>query len=139
MDFVGAATHFAASCQTSFLAAAITCSAFGRIQVNISGEAGGGASDGGASAETSDEGSGPGAGAGEGSASGAGSSVPAVHTTGSGEALVFHSGGVFEATWERENVQDMMRVVDAEGNDVILPPGRVWVNVFPDHRTLTWE
>ncbi|RLE23528.1 MAG: hypothetical protein DRJ50_06035 [Actinobacteria bacterium] len=73
------------------------------------------------------------------SASGAGSSVPAVHTTGSGEALVFHSGGVFEATWEREDVQDVMRVVDAEGNDVILPPGRVWINVFPDHRTLTWE
>jgi hypothetical protein len=70
---------------------------------------------------------------------GAGSSVPAIHTTGSGEALVFHSGGVFEATWERETVQDMIRVVDETGNDVILPPGRVWINIFPDSRTVTWE
>jgi len=70
---------------------------------------------------------------------GAGSSVPAIHTTGSGEALVFHSGGVFEATWERETVQDMIRVVDEDGDDVILPPGRVWISVFPDHRTITWE
>ena len=73
------------------------------------------------------------------SPSGAGSSVPAVHTTGSGEALVFYSGGVFEATWERESVQDVIRVVDSDGNDVTLPPGRVWINMFPDHRTLTWE
>jgi len=71
--------------------------------------------------------------------SGQGSSVPAMTTTGSGEALVFHSAGVFEATWERETVQDMIRVVDEDGNDVILPPGRVWINVFPDHRTITWE
>ena len=73
------------------------------------------------------------------SPSGAGSSVPAVHTTGSGEALVFHSGGLFEATWERETVEDMIRVVDDEGNDVILPPGRVWINMYPDHRALIWE
>lgn len=73
------------------------------------------------------------------SPTGAGSSVPAAHTTGSGEALVFYEGGVFEATWERETVQDMIRVVDDEGIDVILPPGRVWVNVFPDHRALIWE
>ncbi|MEA2023392.1 MAG: DUF3048 domain-containing protein [Actinomycetota bacterium] len=73
------------------------------------------------------------------SPSGAGSSVPAVHTTGSGEALVFHSGGVFEATWERDTVQDMIRVVDDAGNDVILPAGRVWINMYPDHRPLIWE
>ncbi len=71
--------------------------------------------------------------------SGRGSSVPATHTTGSGEALVFHSGGMVDATWERETVQDMIRLVDGEGNDLILPPGRIWTSVFPDDRTLTWE
>lgn len=71
--------------------------------------------------------------------SGQGSSVPAIHTTGTGEALVFHSGGMFDATWERETVQDMIRLVDGEGNDLILPPGRIWTNIFPDDRTITWE
>jgi hypothetical protein len=33
----------------------------------------------------------------------------------------------------------MIRVVDEDGDDVILPPGRVWISVFPDHRTITWE
>ena len=70
---------------------------------------------------------------------GQGSSVPAVHTTGSGEALVFYSGGMFKATWERETIHDMIRLLDAAGNDVILPPGRVWTNIFPDNRTITWE
>ncbi len=71
--------------------------------------------------------------------SGQGSSVPAMTTTGSGEALVFHSGGMFNATWERESIEDMIRIVDAAGEDVVLPPGRVWINVFPDDRTIVWE
>jgi hypothetical protein len=70
---------------------------------------------------------------------GQGSSVPAMTTTGSGEALVFYSGGVFEATWERETIEDMIRIIDEAGDDVILPPGRVWTNIFPDDRTITWE
>lgn len=70
---------------------------------------------------------------------GQGSSVPAMTTTGSGEALVFHSGVVLEAAWERETIEDMIRLVDEAGEDIILPPGRVWINVFPDNRTITWE
>ncbi len=73
------------------------------------------------------------------SPTGAGSAVPGIKTTGSGDALVFYSGGVFEATWQRDTVQDMIRVVDDAGNDVILPPGRVWVNIFPESRAVTWE
>ena len=70
---------------------------------------------------------------------GAGSSVPAIKTTGSGEALVFYAGGMFEANWERESVHDLIRLVDDTGNDVVLPPGRAWINVFPDNRTVAWE
>ncbi len=73
------------------------------------------------------------------SPTGKGSSVPAIKTIGSGDALVFHSGGVFEATWKRDTVQDMIRVVDDTGENVILPPGRVWINIFPDSRTIAWE
>lgn len=73
------------------------------------------------------------------SSTGAGSSVPAIKTIGSGDALVFHSGRVLEATWERETIDDMIRVIDASGSDVILPPGRVWINIFPSTRTIAWE
>jgi hypothetical protein len=73
------------------------------------------------------------------SPTGKGSSVPTTNTIGSGEALVFHSGGVFDATWQRDSINDMIRLVDDEGNDVVLPPGRVWVSVFPTTSTLTWE
>lgn len=73
------------------------------------------------------------------SPTGRGSSVPATKTVGSGTALVFYDGRMFEATWTRDSIQDVIRVVDADGNDVILPPGRVWINVFPDNRTVAWE
>ena len=71
--------------------------------------------------------------------SGQGSSVPAMTTTGSGEASVFYDGGVVEATWERETIDDMIRVVDTAGDDLVLPPGRVWINIFPNGRTIAWE
>jgi hypothetical protein len=73
------------------------------------------------------------------SGTGAGSAVPAIHTTGTGEALVFYNGGVFTAMWERESIEDVIRIVDATGTDVILPAGRVWTSIFPDNRTVTWE
>jgi hypothetical protein len=46
---------------------------------------------------------------------------------------------VFNASWERESIEEMIRIVDEADNDVILPPGRVWINVFPDDRTIVWE
>ena len=73
------------------------------------------------------------------SPTGSGSSVPTTETIGSGEALVFHSGGVLDATWERESITDVIRLVDADGNDIILSPGRIWVNIFPTSSTVTWE
>ncbi len=70
---------------------------------------------------------------------GKGSSVPAIHTVGTGDALVFYDGGMFEATWTRDSIDELIRIVDDEGNDVILPAGRIWINVFPDNRTVAWE
>ena len=69
-----------------------------------------------------------------------GNAVPATHTVGTGDALVFHSGGVIEATWTRDSIDELIRIIDnAEGADIIVPPGRVWVSIFPDDRTLSWE
>jgi hypothetical protein len=68
-----------------------------------------------------------------------GVTMPATETVGSGDALVFHSGGMLSATWERESMDEMIRIFDAPGSEVVLPPGRLWIAVFPRHRTVTWE
>ena len=70
---------------------------------------------------------------------GQGSSVPTIETTGSGEALVFYGGRVLDAKWERASIEDMIRLVDSDDNDIVLPPGHIWVNVFPNDRAVTWE
>lgn len=70
---------------------------------------------------------------------GDGKAVPATHTIGSGEALVFRNGGVLEALWSRDVIEDPIRLETADGGDVILPPGRFWVEIFPDDRPVTWE
>ena len=72
-------------------------------------------------------------------ATGAGTPVPALHTVGSGDAIVFHHGGVLGGTWERGADTDMIRIFDLDGEEIVLPPGRVWISVFPDDETVTWE
>ena len=47
------------------------------------------------------------------------------------QVLLYWSGGTTGAPGD-----DTIKI---DGNDVILPPGRVWINVFPDDRTITWE
>lgn len=68
-----------------------------------------------------------------------GSSVPALHTVGTGDIVVFHHGGVLQGTWERTDDTEVIRIFDLAGDEIVLPAGRVWVSVFPDDRTITWE
>lgn len=68
-----------------------------------------------------------------------GSSVPALHTIGQGDAMVFHHGGYLTGTWEREDDTEMIRIFTADGDEIVLPPGRVWVSVFPNDREVVWE
>ena len=70
---------------------------------------------------------------------GSGSSVPALDTIGSGEALVFHNGGVLAANWSRPEITDTFLLTDVDGGIVVVPPGRLWIAVFPDNRTVSWE
>jgi len=68
-----------------------------------------------------------------------GKAVPASHTVGSGDALVFRDGGVLAAHWERGSMNEMIRLFDLDGNEIVLPPGRVWIAIFPDDATVTWK
>jgi hypothetical protein len=72
------------------------------------------------------------------SPSGSGSAVPAFTTTGSGRALVFANGLVAEGTWSRDSIEETFELSGPDGSTLHVPPGMLWVNVFPDNRTITW-
>ncbi len=65
--------------------------------------------------------------------------LPSSHTTGSGQAWVFADGKVVEGTWERETEQDWYTLTDADGNNIAVPPGQVWISLVPDIGGLTYE
>ncbi len=70
---------------------------------------------------------------------GSGTSLPTVDTVGSGEAFVFSEGQAMTGTWERTATTDMFRLVDEGGDEIVMPPGRVWICLIPDTETVTWE
>jgi hypothetical protein len=70
---------------------------------------------------------------------GQGSSLPTVHTVGKGEAFVFHDGVVVSGTWERGSQTDKFFLLEADGTEIVLPPGRVWISLQPDDQPLVWE
>ena len=66
-----------------------------------------------------------------------GSSLPSSVTTGSGKAYVFANGRVSEGTWERESELDWFTLIDANGETMLVPAGKIWVSLVPSHRGLT--
>lgn len=70
---------------------------------------------------------------------GQGSSVPTMDTVGTGEALVLYNGQVVSGTWERGSTSDPFFLLGADGTEIVLPPGRVWISLVPDTKTITWE
>lgn len=52
-------------------------------------------------------------------------------TTGKGKAQVFHSGKVWEAEWSRDSIEKPYRFTDADGNDIPLSRGLVWMTILP--------
>jgi len=67
-----------------------------------------------------------------------GTAVPAMDTIGEGRAVVFAGGTVAEGTWARETITDTFRLTRA-GATLEVPPGRLWISIFPNGRDLTWE
>jgi len=70
---------------------------------------------------------------------GAGRAVPALETTGEGEAIAFYNGVVVEGTWTRKKTERRFVLKTADGSELVLPPGRIWISVVPDTRDVTWE
>ncbi len=64
--------------------------------------------------------------------------VPSTVTTGTGQAMVFAEGKVVEGTWERSSIDDPFVLRDGDGEILPVPPGRPWISMFPDNRTISW-
>jgi len=73
------------------------------------------------------------------SPSGAGSSVPAMDTVGSGRVLIFSEGRMRAGSWSRSSIEDPFALATADGEVLTVPPGRPWISVFPDNRSISWE
>jgi hypothetical protein len=63
--------------------------------------------------------------------------LPSSRTTGSGEAYVFADSQVVQGTWERAEETDWFTLSDADGNEIAVPPGKVWVSLVPTNSGLT--
>jgi len=53
------------------------------------------------------------------------------HTTGSGPVAVMSGGQRWEGTWQRESPTDPYTFVDADGEPILLTPGRTWLTLVP--------
>lgn len=62
---------------------------------------------------------------------GQGTPVPESLTTGSGRAWVFNGGQYVEGTWKRRNTGRWFRLLDAKGDPLSVPPGRMWLVLPP--------
>ena len=61
-------------------------------------------------------------------------SVEIVDPVGTGQALVFRDGEVFEATWSRKAVTDRVVYEDKNGNEIALSEGSTWVALLPNDK-----
>lgn len=73
------------------------------------------------------------------SSNGAGSAVPALDTVGGGMAYVFYQGRVVEGMWQRESVDERFDLSLEDGTAITVPAGRLWISIFPDNQSVTWE
>ena len=69
---------------------------------------------------------------------GEGSCVPAWDTVGENRAVVFGQGRYVEGRWRRGSAGDWFRITDARGNPVTVPPGRLWIMIYPETSDLVW-
>jgi len=64
----------------------------------------------------------------------AGGITPKVATVGNGKALIFRSGMVFEAIWDRPTPADTTTWRDETGADIPFAPGQTWIALVDKER-----
>lgn len=69
----------------------------------------------------------------------AGQPVPDYAVTGSGDAVVFRDGRMWEATWQRNSTADGFHFYRANGLEIPMDPGRTWIHMTPTTGSVTWD
>ncbi len=70
--------------------------------------------------------------------SGQGSCVPAWTTVGENRAVVFADGRYAEGRWRRSDAGEWFTVTDLSGSPIVVPPGRMWIMIYPENSDLIW-
>jgi len=70
--------------------------------------------------------------------SGSGSCVPAWRTVGENRAMVFAEGRYAEGRWQRSDAGEWFTVTNPAGNPIVVPPGRMWIMIYPEDSDLIW-
>ncbi|MDR3298233.1 MAG: DUF3048 domain-containing protein [Candidatus Nomurabacteria bacterium] len=61
-------------------------------------------------------------------------------TTGSGTAYVFQNGSVVEGKWSRPTVDDELKLLDGNGNVILLNRGQTWISAYPNNSgSVSWN
>lgn len=63
----------------------------------------------------------------------------AVESIGSGTAWVIAGGQVVEGRWERDDADGGFTLTTTDGDELPVPPGRVWISFFPTGETPTFS
>lgn len=61
-----------------------------------------------------------------------------ITTTGSGKAEIFQNGTITAATWEKNDTKSPLRLIDAEGKEIILNRGQTWIAAVPQSGGVSW-
>ncbi|MDW7675353.1 MAG: DUF3048 C-terminal domain-containing protein, partial [Bacillota bacterium] len=61
-----------------------------------------------------------------------------VKVVGTGKALVFTNGQVYEAVWKKDNKQSRTTYTTADGQEIPLSPGQTWVQVVRHDTNVTY-
>lgn len=60
-----------------------------------------------------------------------GAPVPESKLVGEGPAQLFHDGKVVTGTWFKNAVEAPLELMDADGEPLVVPAGRVWIELVP--------
>ncbi|HYM82867.1 MAG TPA: DUF3048 domain-containing protein [Candidatus Dormibacteraeota bacterium] len=63
---------------------------------------------------------------------------PVLASIGSGKAIVFRDGQAFVGTWRKRDVGDLTRFYDANGKEITLVRGRIFIQVVPTGTNVTY-
>lgn len=59
-------------------------------------------------------------------------------TTGEGLVQIFSGGKIYEGKWKKEEANSKMRFVDAQGNEIPLRPGKIWISIVTQNHSVDY-